>query len=72
MNMYHNIMLGVIVVLILDMIGTQLLMHHQNSMPKKQSRRLLYNSRYSARSLYTNWNYLLSTSKSIVNKTIQF
>ena len=36
MNMYHNIMLGVIVVLILDMIGTQVLMHHQNSMPKSK------------------------------------
>ena len=36
MNMYHNIMLGVIVVLILDMIGTQLLMHYQNSMPKSK------------------------------------
>lgn len=36
MNMYHNIILGVIVVLILEMIGTQVLMHHQNSMSKSK------------------------------------
>lgn len=36
MNIYDNIILGVIVVLILEMIGTQVLMHHQNSMPKSK------------------------------------
>lgn len=36
MNMYHNIILGVIVVLILDILGTQVLMNHQNSMPKSK------------------------------------
>lgn len=36
MNIYDNIILGVIVVLILEMIGTQVLMNYQNSMPKSK------------------------------------